>query len=139
MQRQKCSTIEFLVGAKASTHVHVATMPHACQIHMCMLLLCHMHVKYTCACCYYATRMSNTHVHAATMPHACQIHMCILLLCHMHVKYTCACATMPHACQIHMCILLLCHMHVKYTCAYCYYATCISNTYVHVAIVPCAC
>ncbi len=91
--------------------MHAATMPHACQIHMCMLLLCHMHVKYTCACCYYATCMSNTHVHAATMPHACQIHMCMLLLCHMHVKYT---------------------------CAYCYYATCISNTYVHVAIVPCA-
>ncbi len=106
----------------SNTHVHAATMPHACQIHMCMLLLCHMHVKYTCACCYYA--------------HACQIHMCMLLLCHMHVKYTCACcyyatcmsnthvhaATMPHACQIHMCMLLLCHMHVKYTCAYCYCA-----------------
>ncbi len=91
----------------SNTHVHVATMPHACQIHMCMLLLCYMHVKYTCACCYYATCMSNTHVHAATMLHACQIRTCILVLCCMHVKYT---------------------------CAYCYYATCISNTYVHVAM-----
>ncbi len=26
-------------------HVHVATMPHACQTLMCMLLLCHVHVN----------------------------------------------------------------------------------------------
>ncbi len=85
---------------------------------MCMLLLCHMHVKYTCSCRYYATCMSNTHVHVATMPHECQVDVCMFLLCHMHVKYACACATMPHACQIHMCIPVLCCMHVKYTCAF---------------------
>ncbi len=36
-------------------HVHVTTMPHACQVHMPVLLLRHMHVKHTCACHYYAT------------------------------------------------------------------------------------
>ncbi len=117
-------------------HVHVTTMPHECQVRMCM--------------CYSATCMSSTHVHVATMSHACQVHMCMLLLCHMHVKYTCSCryyatcmssthvhvATMPHACQKHMCMLLLYHVHVKYTCAYCYYATCMSNTHVHIATMP---
>ncbi len=101
--------------------------------------MCHMHVRCTCACCYYATCMSNTHVHVTTMPHECQVDVCMLLLCHMHVKYTCACcyyvtcmsnthvhvATMPHACQVRMCM--------------CYYATCMSNTHVHVATIPRAC
>ncbi len=41
---------------------------------------------------------------------------------------------MLHACQICTCILVLCCMHVKYTCAYCYYATCISNTYVQLLL-----
>ncbi len=30
----------------SSTHMVFATTSHACQIHMCMLLLCHIHVKY---------------------------------------------------------------------------------------------
>ncbi len=41
-------------------HVHVTTMSHACQVHICLF-------------CYYVTCMSNTHVHVATMPHECQV------------------------------------------------------------------
>ncbi len=53
----------------SNTHVHAATMLHACQIRTCILVLCCMHVKYTCAYCYYATCISN-----------------MLLLCHVHVN-----------------------------------------------------
>ncbi len=67
----------YYVTCMSNTHVHVATMPHECQVDVCM--------------CYSATCMSSTHVHVATMPHECQVHICLLLLCHMHVKYTCAC------------------------------------------------
>ncbi len=115
---------------KHATCVH-SLVCYTCTV-ACMPLICApfylhaacLHVKYTCACCYFVTCMSNTHVHVATMPHACQVRMCMWLLCHMHVKYARAFWCLLHACQIHMWILLLCHMHIKHLCACCYCAMC---------------
>ncbi len=76
----------YYVTCTSNTHVHVATMPHECQVDVCMLLLCYMHVKYARAFWCYVACMSSTHVHIATMPHAYQTLMCMLLLGHVHVN-----------------------------------------------------